>query len=161
MSARIEARLSVAADHPSLPGHFPGQPVVPGVLLLERLIEAAEESIGSPLRVTGMPQVKFLAPLLPGEEAIAVMELQSPSAPGDIPPALSSIQANLQAAAAELTSLLRFRVERGGQAIAQGAFQVAVRGKADHANDPATRSSSEIRDKAYHASDRESATPRE
>jgi 3-hydroxyacyl-[acyl-carrier-protein] dehydratase len=98
--SRIEARVLVAANHPSLPGHFPGQPVVPGVLLLERLVEAAEQAIGAPLRVTGLPQVKFVAPLLPDEEALAVMEWAPNS--------------------------LRFRVERAGQMIAQGAFQLAA-----------------------------------
>jgi 3-hydroxymyristoyl/3-hydroxydecanoyl-(acyl carrier protein) dehydratase len=125
LSTRIEARLGVSADHPSLPGHFPGQPVVPGVLLLERLIEAAQESIGSPLRVTGMPQVKFLTPLLPGEEAIAVMELQEPS-PSDISRALPGGEAALRATAAQPAISLRFRVERAGQAIAQGAFHVTI-----------------------------------
>jgi 3-hydroxyacyl-[acyl-carrier-protein] dehydratase len=96
---RIEARVLVSANHPSLPGHFPGQPVVPGVLLLERLVEAAEQAVGASLCVTGLPQVKFVAPLLPDEEAIAVMELAPHS--------------------------LRFRVERAGQTIAQGAFQLA------------------------------------
>jgi 3-hydroxymyristoyl/3-hydroxydecanoyl-(acyl carrier protein) dehydratase len=122
---RIEARLSVSADHPSLPGHFPGQPVMPGVLLLERLIEAAQASIGSPLHVMGMPQVKFLAPLLPGEEAVAVMELQAPNTP-DTSQAPSSGEAGSRGAAAQPATSLRFRVERAGQAIAQGAFHVAI-----------------------------------
>jgi 3-hydroxymyristoyl/3-hydroxydecanoyl-(acyl carrier protein) dehydratase len=122
---RIEARLSVSVDHPSLPGHFPGQPVMPGVLLLERLIEAAQASIGSPLHVMGMPQVKFIAPLLPGEEAVAVMELQEPNAP-DTPQAPSSGEAGSRSAAAQPATSLRFRVERAGQAIAQGAFHVAI-----------------------------------
>lgn len=125
MSTRIEARLSVSADHPSLPGHFPGQPVVPGVLLLERLIEAAQASIGSPLRVLGMPQAKFLAPLLPGEEAVAVMELQTPSSVNAVRTQPAG-EADLRAAAAQTETSLRFRVERAGQAIAQGAFHVAI-----------------------------------
>ena len=32
----------VAPDHPSLPGHFPGRPLVPGVVLLDRVLEAIE-----------------------------------------------------------------------------------------------------------------------
>ena len=36
MSGYTQA-LRFAADHPALPGHFPGQPLVPGVLLLEQL----------------------------------------------------------------------------------------------------------------------------
>ena len=64
----------IAADHPSLPGHFPGRPLVPGVVMLERVIEAVEAAqfalgrapLAAPLR---LPQVKFLQPLLPGELA--------------------------------------------------------------------------------------------
>lgn len=58
----------IPVEHPSLPGHFPGQPIVPGVVLLDRVIEAIEASHGRlpPLR---LPQVKFLKPLLPGQPA--------------------------------------------------------------------------------------------
>ena len=56
------------ADHPSLPGHFPGRPVVPGVVVLERVLEAIEAAHG-PLGALRLPQVKFAQPLLPGETA--------------------------------------------------------------------------------------------
>lgn len=58
----------IPADHPSLPGHFPGRPIVPGVVLLDRVIEAIEVGHG-PLPPLRLPQVKFLKPLLPGEPA--------------------------------------------------------------------------------------------
>ncbi len=54
--------------HPSLPGHFPGRPIVPGVLLLEQAIAAIEAAHG-PLGTLRLPQVKFVRPLLPGETA--------------------------------------------------------------------------------------------
>ena len=44
----------IAADHPSLPGHFPGQPVVPGVVVLERVLEAIESGHG-PLAALRLP----------------------------------------------------------------------------------------------------------
>ena len=61
--------LRIPHDHPSLAGHFPGQPVAPGVLLLDRIVAAAETWLGTPVTVRSLPQVKFIAPLLPGEEA--------------------------------------------------------------------------------------------
>lgn len=61
-------RFTIAADHPSLPGHFPGRPLVPGVLLLDRVLEAIEAEHG-PLGALRLPQVKFLQPLRPGEPA--------------------------------------------------------------------------------------------
>lgn len=75
-------RFTIAADHPSLPGHFPGRPLVPGVLLLDRVVEAIEADHGAlgPLR---LPRVKFLQPLLPGETAR--VELESAGTPGAAP----------------------------------------------------------------------------
>ena len=60
--------FTISPDHPSLPGHFPGKPIVPGVVLLERVIEAIEAAQG-PLPPLRLPQVKFMQPLLPGERA--------------------------------------------------------------------------------------------
>jgi 3-hydroxymyristoyl/3-hydroxydecanoyl-(acyl carrier protein) dehydratase len=62
-----QARFQVAADHPCLPGHFPGRPIVPGVLLLELAAAALREcwpQLG-PLRE--LRWAKFLAPVNPGE----------------------------------------------------------------------------------------------
>lgn len=56
----------IAADHPCLPGHFPGQPVVPGVLLLDTVIAAIEQQWPG-ARVAGLPSAKFLRPALPGQ----------------------------------------------------------------------------------------------
>ena len=58
----MTARFSLPQDHPSLPGHFPGRPIVPGVLLLD----AAFNAIGMP--VLKVIRAKFLAPVRPGEE---------------------------------------------------------------------------------------------
>ena len=58
--------FTISPDHPSLPGHFPDKPIVPGVVLLERVIEAIEAAQG-PLPPLRLPQVKFIAPLLPGQ----------------------------------------------------------------------------------------------
>lgn len=60
-------RFRIDADHPALPGHFPGRPVVPGVVLLDRVAAAVEREFG--VSIAALPQVKFLAPLLPGQEA--------------------------------------------------------------------------------------------
>ena len=60
--------FTIGHDHPSLPGHFPGRPVVPGVVVLDRVVAALERAHG-PLPPLRLPQVKFLQPLLPGEAA--------------------------------------------------------------------------------------------
>lgn len=70
-------QFSIPYDHPSLTGHFPGRPIVPGVVLLERVLEAIELT-HAPLGTLRMPQVKFLQPLLPGELAQIVLEGGAP-----------------------------------------------------------------------------------
>lgn len=59
-------RFVVARDHASLTGHFPGQPVVPGVVLLDQATASMLE--GRPgWRISGFSWVKFLAAVLPDE----------------------------------------------------------------------------------------------
>jgi 3-hydroxymyristoyl/3-hydroxydecanoyl-(acyl carrier protein) dehydratase len=61
-----ERTVSIGHDHPSLAGHFPGHPVVPGVVLLSEVIETLRRSSEMP-SVAGLPMVKFSSPLKPGE----------------------------------------------------------------------------------------------
>jgi len=70
-------QFSIPHDHASLSGHFPGLPIVPGVVLLERVLEAIELA-NAPLGALRMPQVKFMQPLLPGEPAKVVLEGEAP-----------------------------------------------------------------------------------
>jgi acyl-coenzyme A synthetase/AMP-(fatty) acid ligase len=59
---------SIAADHPALPGHFPGNPVVPGVVLLDEVIDAASEGLGfDASQPWTVKSAKFLRPVRPGE----------------------------------------------------------------------------------------------
>lgn len=62
----------VAAAHPALAGHFPGNPIVPGVLLLARVARAAGSLAGAPLEA--IPVAKFHAPLYPGERFVIELE---------------------------------------------------------------------------------------
>lgn len=61
--------LRIDAGHPSLPGHFPGRPVVPGVVLLDAV------AAHLPAPVIRIAQVKFVAPLLPNEDARIELEI--------------------------------------------------------------------------------------
>jgi 3-hydroxymyristoyl/3-hydroxydecanoyl-(acyl carrier protein) dehydratase len=65
--AELREPIRISAAHPALPGHFPGNPVVPGVVLLDRVAAALERWRG--VRVARLAQVKFLRPLLPEQEA--------------------------------------------------------------------------------------------
>jgi hypothetical protein len=75
---------------------FPGRPVVPGVVLLEAVLEAAAELLGHEPVVAQLAQAKFLAPLLPGQDASIELALQGEG--------------------------LDFRVLRAGAPLAQGRF---------------------------------------
>ncbi len=66
-------RFRIPADHPSLPGHFPGRPVVPGVVLLDLILDAVACACPG-WRVTGLPAVKFLRPVLPGQEIVILLQ---------------------------------------------------------------------------------------
>ncbi|MGQ0801512.1 MAG: hypothetical protein ACT4NL_15545 [Pseudomarimonas sp.] len=61
--------LLVSADHPCLAGHFPGNPIVPGVVILDAVLAAARLRFGTDCSLQRLPQVKFLQPLLPGQAA--------------------------------------------------------------------------------------------
>jgi 3-hydroxymyristoyl/3-hydroxydecanoyl-(acyl carrier protein) dehydratase len=61
------ARFTVAPDHPALAGHFPGMPVVPGVVLLDEALHAIGAALGADLSACRIASVKFLSPALPGQ----------------------------------------------------------------------------------------------
>lgn len=100
-------RFAIEADHPALPGHFPGHPVVPGVIVLDRVLAAIEAANGAALGALRLPQVKFVQPLLPGEEARIEIEpvVTGPVSAEGAPPRW------------------RFRVLRGDTVVASGDVQ--------------------------------------
>ncbi|MCD6666382.1 3-hydroxyacyl-ACP dehydratase FabZ family protein [Hydrogenophaga bisanensis] len=61
----MQAEWQVPADHPAFAGHFPGRPIVPGVVLLDRVLWMAGRERG----FTGwtVAQAKFLRPVAPAE----------------------------------------------------------------------------------------------
>ena len=60
----FEVSRAITADHPSLPGHFPGAPLVPGVLILDEVL-AALRDWQKDCQLTAIRTVKFLQPLRP------------------------------------------------------------------------------------------------
>lgn len=96
----VVLNLSIAADHPTFAGHFPGQPLLPGVSLLAEVIEAALSQPNLASQITGTPRisaVKFLAPVRPGAQLTVQLE---PGARG-----------------------LRFEVREGERLAASGQFE--------------------------------------
>lgn len=61
----ITATLSVNKDHDILKGHFPGQPVVPGVCMMQMVREVLERNLEKSLRLSSADNMKFLSVLDP------------------------------------------------------------------------------------------------
>lgn len=56
----------IGSDHPALPGHFPGRPVIPAALILSRVMATARRTWPD-VRITGIRKAKFLQPVGPDE----------------------------------------------------------------------------------------------
>lgn len=97
MNDTFQTALRIDAAHPALPGHFPDRPVVPGVVLLERVAAAFGAWRGA--RV-GKLDAKFMQPLMPDDQAMIELREQGDG--------------------------VRFSVTRAdGVALARGTFQAA------------------------------------
>jgi 3-hydroxymyristoyl/3-hydroxydecanoyl-(acyl carrier protein) dehydratase len=59
--------LAIPVDHPSFAGHFPGAPILPGVILLDRVLCAIAASTELDLLQSQLASVKFLSAVRPGE----------------------------------------------------------------------------------------------
>lgn len=75
--ARIVVRKNVTADEPFFVGHFPGRPVMPGVLICEALAQAgallaarSRDGVapGRALTLSGLERARFRRPVLPGDQ---------------------------------------------------------------------------------------------
>ncbi|HEY1611946.1 MAG TPA: AMP-binding protein, partial [Paraburkholderia sp.] len=59
--------FTIPADHPALPGHFPGRPIVPGVVLLDHALSAIGAALNRSFDACRLSSAKFLSPAAPGE----------------------------------------------------------------------------------------------
>jgi 3-hydroxymyristoyl/3-hydroxydecanoyl-(acyl carrier protein) dehydratase len=73
MTATMAWRVPV--EHPVFAGHFPGTPIVPGVLLLDTAMNAIAAQTGMILDQCEIRSVKFLSPARPGDELIIRFEI--------------------------------------------------------------------------------------
>lgn len=76
----LERTVTIGANHPSLAGHFPGHPVVPGVVVLGEIMKVVRETATENIEFVGMPSAKFLSPLNPGEPLTIRLDQQGEGA---------------------------------------------------------------------------------
>lgn len=61
---------TVPPDHPAFAGHFPGTPILPGVVLLDVALQIIADTSGIALDLCEISTVKFLSPASPGDELL-------------------------------------------------------------------------------------------
>jgi len=70
----VSASWSVPAGHPALAGHFPGQPIVPGVMLLAEVARLARAELGLNEGALRWLRVKFLSPVEPDQRVTIALD---------------------------------------------------------------------------------------
>jgi 3-hydroxyacyl-[acyl-carrier-protein] dehydratase len=94
----IEARYRVTGDEALLQGHFPGNPILPGVIQLEALAQAGaltllgdERYAGRLALFGGVDKVRFRRLVRPGDELFLAVTVERLSARGGWAQARSSV----------------------------------------------------------------------
>ncbi len=75
---RIES-LNIAADHPAYPDHFPGAPILPGVVLLDAAMHALQTALRIDPATCRISAAKFHAAVRPGDP----LHIEYEALPGD------------------------------------------------------------------------------
>jgi 3-hydroxymyristoyl/3-hydroxydecanoyl-(acyl carrier protein) dehydratase len=63
-SQTAHKQITIPSDHPSLSGHFPTNPVLPGVIILDHVRDCIEEWKHLAVKSSQLKSVKFLSPVL-------------------------------------------------------------------------------------------------
>jgi 3-hydroxyacyl-[acyl-carrier-protein] dehydratase len=81
---RIVGIKNVTYNEPFFPGHFPGRPIMPGVLIVEAMAQTAgvlafksmpEEDHGRPVYFLGIDNVRFRKLVVPGDQLRLELEI--------------------------------------------------------------------------------------
>ena len=80
---RVVALKSVTANEPQFTGHFPGRPIMPGVLMVEALAQAGAVAVlslpeyrGKLALFAGIDECRFRRTVLPGDQLVLKVELE-------------------------------------------------------------------------------------
>ena len=107
--SRAVGRKCVSMNEPYFQGHFPGEPVMPGVLIIEALAQAGavailskEENRGKTAYFAAIDSAKFKKKVIPGDVLILETEIVKSKGPMGIGKATATVDGKL-AAVAQLT----------------------------------------------------------
>ena len=95
---RVVAKKCVTFNEPFFQGHFPGNPVMPGVLICEALAQAGavailglDENKGKTAYFASMDKVKFKKKVVPGDVLMLEVELVKIKGPFGIAKAMATV----------------------------------------------------------------------
>jgi 3-hydroxyacyl-[acyl-carrier-protein] dehydratase len=80
----IVTHTSVPHGHPSLPGHFPGRPIVPGVVLLNLVFEAIRTRLTERTELQSIVSAKFLRACEPEQQVDMHITLSAADQPNQL-----------------------------------------------------------------------------
>lgn len=92
-NGQVLARIKLNPDHKVYDGHFPDQPIVPGVIQLQIVKEILEESLQQKLRLQFASTIKYLAMIIPGQSPMLEINIQYQSLENDVFKASTVIKA--------------------------------------------------------------------
>jgi 3-hydroxyacyl-[acyl-carrier-protein] dehydratase len=84
LGKRIIGIKNAPYTEPFFPGHFPGRPIMPGVLIVEAMAQTAgvlafksvpKEDCGKPVYFLGLYNVRFRKPVVPGDQLRLELEV--------------------------------------------------------------------------------------
>ena len=71
----IQATITFNAGHPIFQGHFPGQPIVPGVCMVEIVREMIQDVAKTSIRIVAADNIKFLNVIDPSEKKAILVDI--------------------------------------------------------------------------------------
>lgn len=66
MALALDSAFEAERDDPAFDGHFPGRPILPGVALLARAMQALERATATQSSDWALQNAKFASPVAPG-----------------------------------------------------------------------------------------------
>ncbi|CAA6818985.1 MAG: 3-hydroxyacyl-[acyl-carrier-protein] dehydratase [uncultured Aureispira sp.] len=72
----IHSQISLNVEHPIYKGHFPQQPVVPGVCMMQIVAELSTAALGKKVSLKKANQAKFLIPIIPQKNPLLDVKIK-------------------------------------------------------------------------------------